>query len=79
MDTQTVLIVLGIAVPVMVAFVAGYVKRGREQAVRDAKIDQLVREAEDGRRIHREMCEKITTLVERVATLEGHLRSGRKV
>ena len=73
-----VLTVLAIVVPILVAFAAGYVRRGRRAERLDAQVEHLVKVADEGKREHAEMKDRIGELEKKVAFLEGVARNGRK-
>lgn len=78
LDDTALVSVLAIAVPVIVVLAVGYVKRGRQVDRQGVKIDHLVDLAEEGKREHAEMGQRLNELEKKVAFLEGRARNGQK-
>lgn len=75
-NDDQILTILAIVVPILVAFAAGYVRRGRRTERLDTRVEHLVDVAEEGQREHRELRARITELEKKVAGLEALVRNG---
>ena len=82
MDTTTVIAAFAIAVPVIAALAAGYVKRGRQNERQDALIEQMRREREEdreeGRKVHDILFREVKAIRSDVDVIKGRLMNGHK-